>query len=464
MKIQHRQRRSRFYGKIFFISVLLIVVIAVASLSVVYYWSFYHYNRIFEDRVIDEYTLKNAESIGIENEWILGINTKSIDVLEVIYNKEVSEHIHRQALSQEELSKIYREKIDHKDLIYCISLDVKDGEYIYKYSVIRDLYHEVFPHIVFTMVLFLGLVVLALYLYVQFIDKQFYQDLVHLQNYAKKLETLDLSMEPMEYESDDKIISALTETFRHLHAKLSEKDALQKSSLQYISHEMKSPIMIIESYVVSAKDGIYPHETLDASFDTILAQTQRMKEKVTSLMDYITLSTMNVQKQSLDLSKLIRDVLSDHQAQLKAIAHVVINLEETVYIHADADKMRVVLENLLENQLKYCQKEIAVRLLCRRDKIRILFYNDGNPISPELKTQIFTPFIKGYNGSNGLGLSICKTILLQHGGSIELLPSKMGCLFCVELNQALSELPSPEAHRQGLKKSAGGRRKPARKN
>ena len=51
---------------------------AVFALGIIYYWSFYHYNHIFEDRVIDEQNLKYDEELGIKNEWLLGVTTDSI--------------------------------------------------------------------------------------------------------------------------------------------------------------------------------------------------------------------------------------------------------------------------------------------------------------------------------------------------------------------------------------------------
>ena len=83
----------------------------------------------FEDRVIDEQNLKYDEELGIKNEWLLGVTTDSIDVLEATYNEDIKNHIYRKALSQQEVEKFYREKIDNKELIYCISLTPQNGEF-----------------------------------------------------------------------------------------------------------------------------------------------------------------------------------------------------------------------------------------------------------------------------------------------------------------------------------------------
>ena len=421
------------YKNIFMFSLLLIVVIAISAMGILYYWSFYRYDHLFEDRIIDVKTLENAKKIGAENEWLLGVNTHSIDVLEATYNKDIKDHIYNQALTQEKVIQYYREKIDGKSLIYCIELCAEKGEFFYRYSVIRDLYHEVFPYYVLTMGIFFAIVVLALFLYVRFIDKQFSMELIELQAYAQKLENLDLNIDDIKPKYGNSIIEILAGTFREMHIRLVEKENLQKSSLQYISHELKSPIMVIESYIISAKDGIYPAGTLDDSFDTILEQTNRMKDKVSSLLKYVTISTMDLKKSQFDLSDLLYSLLIDYQAQIHKKGTHIYHIQNKMDILADSEKIRVVFQNLLENQLKYRNSLMAIRAYKKGDTIIMLFYNDGEIISDQLKKQIFTPFMKGYNGSNGLGLSITKMILLQHSGNIELLKTNQGTLFKVTL-------------------------------
>ena len=432
--IRKRTLNQQFYKKFFIISVIFAFAIAVFALGIIYYWSFYHYNHIFEDRVIDEQNLKYDEELGIKNEWLLGVTTDSIDVLEATYNEDIKNHIYQQALSQQEVEKFYREKIDNKELIYCISLTPQNGEFFYKYSVIRDLYHEIFPYIVASLIGFVILLVIILYFYFQFVEKQFSSELTQLQVYAQKLENLDLNIEPVKPCNSNNLIEALENSFYEMHIKLLKKEQLQKSSLQYISHEMKSPIMIIESYAVSAKEKIYPIGTLDDSLNIILDQTARMKEKVSSLLNYVTLSTKEIQKEIFSLSDMFETILNDYHTQIYVLRHAYFHIHPHLNIFADKQKIRVVLENILENQLKYKDSQIAIRAYQnQKGQLIMLFYNDGKLISPELKKQIFTPFAKGYNGSNGLGLSITKMILLQHQGDIALLSTRKGTLFRITL-------------------------------
>ena len=82
--------------------------------------------------------------MGIKNEWILGVTTDSIDVVEGIHGAKVAQQIQEHAHEQEEVKELYRETIDEKHLLYTIELNTKNGETLYKYSIIKDIYTETF--------------------------------------------------------------------------------------------------------------------------------------------------------------------------------------------------------------------------------------------------------------------------------------------------------------------------------
>ena len=82
-------------------------------------------------------------------------------------------------------------------------------KFFYKYSVIRDLYHEIFPYIVASLTGFVILLVIILYFYFQFVEKQFSSELTQLQAYAQKLENLDLNIEPVKPCNSNNLIEAL---------------------------------------------------------------------------------------------------------------------------------------------------------------------------------------------------------------------------------------------------------------
>ncbi len=102
------KKQQGFQKRILLSTVIFILVITVLCLAVVYYWSFIHFSHIFEDRVIDEYTFQKNQDMGIKNEWILGVTTDSIDVVESIHKPIVAKRIQQQALRQKPRSCIGR--------------------------------------------------------------------------------------------------------------------------------------------------------------------------------------------------------------------------------------------------------------------------------------------------------------------------------------------------------------------
>ena len=84
-------------------------------------------------------------------------------------------------------------------------------------SVIRDLYHEIFPYIVASLTGFVILLVIILYFYFQFVEKQFSSELTQLQHMHKKLENLDLNIEPVKPCNSNNLIEALENSFYEMH-------------------------------------------------------------------------------------------------------------------------------------------------------------------------------------------------------------------------------------------------------
>ena len=104
-------------------SAFFILIVTLLCLGVVYYWSFFHFSHLFEDRVIDQLTFQKNQDMGIKNEWILGVTTDSIDVVEGIHGAKVAQQIQEHAHEQEEVKELYRETIDEKHLLYTIELN-----------------------------------------------------------------------------------------------------------------------------------------------------------------------------------------------------------------------------------------------------------------------------------------------------------------------------------------------------
>lgn len=428
-----KKRSIGIRSRIIISTAIFILSITVLSMAVVYYWSFVHFSTMFEDRVINEYVLEQKEKLGIYNEWILGTTTHSIDVVREIHGDETAAVIQDRAEKQEELSKLYREVVDGKHLIYMINLDTANGETIYEYSIIKDIYAEIFPKIVAGFLLFSLILVALSICYTQYVSKRLYSDLQKLGTYTRRIARRE--------RTDDVVISTHDKQFENLLSDLQtmqdtieKEDAIRQSTLQYISHEMKTPIMIIEGYATSAKDQIYPKGSMQSTLDTILTQTERMKQKVSDLLTIVRLesATDTDHPEVICLRTSIDDVFSLLASNMNG-KKVNISLHPEHCLLGNKEKFKILFENLISNQIKYAQSFFSISEKIQDGCLYLYFYNDGAVISSDVKNQIFQPFVKGYNGSTGLGLSICRTIMRQQSGDIWLEDTKKGTLFVVKI-------------------------------
>ena len=273
-------------------SAFFILIVTLLCLGVVYYWSFFHFSHLFEDRVIDQLTFQKNQDMGIKNEWILGVTTDSIDVVEGIHGAKVAQQIQEHAHEQEEVKELYRETIDEKHLLYTIELNTKNGETLYKYSIIKDIYTETFPQIATFLFVFAIIIVGISFIYSNSLSRDFYKGISRLRSYSKEI-AQGKHIAPIDIETCDQEFRALAEDLEIMRCSLEKNDENRQQVLQYISHELKTPLMIIEGYVSSALDGYYPKGTLEESLNTILMQSDRIKERVQDLLMIVHLRDCN---------------------------------------------------------------------------------------------------------------------------------------------------------------------------
>lgn len=413
-------------------TVLFILVITVLCLAVVYYWSFIHFSHLFEDRVIDEYTFQKNQDMGVKNEWILGVTTDSIDVVESIHKETVAQRIQEQAEKQTEPEKLYRETIDGKHLLYSIRLDTENGETLYRYSIIKDIYAETFPQIAAFLLLFVLVIAGISVLYSNTLSRDLYSGIRRLRGYSRRI-AQGKPTSPIDIHTCDEEFRALAEDLEVMRKAIETNNESRQNALQYISHEMKTPIMVIEGYATSAIDGFYPKGTLEDSLETILFQTERMKQRVQDLLTIVRVDALSTPEDLTDVPVLpciqetiglLKKSLMDKQWQ--------VDVREDLILRGSREHIMILLENLITNQIKYCQSSLSITQEETPDHHILRFYNDGPPVPQSMRDTLFKPFVKGSAEGSGLGLAICRGIVAQMGGDIHLEDTQEGTCFLLE--------------------------------
>ncbi len=311
----------------------------------------------------------------------------------------------------------------------------------YAYSFTYNPYKKMLSELFRIIVIAIGIFLFISFTIIRIVCKKMTLSISKLQTHADKIAFQDWneSVDIINFNHSIEVMD-LAKSFEQMRKKLVQRDENMQSMLQYISHELKTPIMVIRSYIDAAKDGIYPKGNLESSFDIMESQSLRLQEKVNDLLYITKLDSSKKNKNNwsnYNISEMLLEVVSTYEFINKEI-NIITKLDKNISFKCDKQNMSVLFENILENIIRYTNKEIIITLKREKNKIRILFYNDGEPIGLDIKNKIFKPFEKGQNGNVGLGLSICNKILEIHDGIIRIPPTKKGCIFIIDIPSTIA--------------------------
>lgn len=239
------------------------------------------------------------------------------------------------------------------------------------------------------------------------------QPLRSIQRYINKIKQGEKGeLDIMRTDEIGQVSHALVE----MKKELDRQEQLKEEFMHNISHDLKTPIAVIQSYALSMKDDIYPYGTKEASLDVILENTYRLENKVKSFLYLNRLDYINQEELILDdvnMNELITKVTSQLDVGHQMI-EVVVNNEKLIF-KGQEEHWRNVIENIIENAKRYYKEKIRITL----DEDAISIFNDGPQIDEELIQTIFKPYTKGEKGNFGLGLSIVKKVVAMYGYKIK---------------------------------------------
>ena len=110
-----------------------------------------------------------------------------------------------------------------------------------------------------------------------------------------------------------------------------------------------------------------------------------------------------------------------------------LNLDKTVQIKMDDDKMIRALSNIITNAIRYAKEKISIQTVVDQSMVEIRLFNDGPQIDEVDLPYLFDRFYKGDKGQSGLGLSIVKSIINAHNGTVEALNVEGGVCMSIKL-------------------------------
>ena len=221
-------------------------------------------------------------------------------------------------------------------------------------------------------------------------------------------------------------VRALTRGFNSMAERLQVNDQQRRAMLADISHELRTPITVIQGNVEGILDGLYPAD--EARLRSIMEETQILSRLVDDLrtLALAESGSLQLRREPTDLRELVRDTVAGFESQAKEKGlKVELILEDVEEMDVDPLRIREVLTNILANALRYTpsQGEVKVGLtesgIDGERGVTIFIQDSGAGIESADLSHIFDRFYKSSDsGGMGLGLSIAKYLVEAHGGKI----------------------------------------------
>ncbi|MCL5780771.1 MAG: HAMP domain-containing histidine kinase [Firmicutes bacterium] len=271
------------------------------------------------------------------------------------------------------------------------------------------------------MMLYVGLALVVSWFVSLLIVRYLTRPLTIMEQHVKRIANRNWH-EPLDIKRSDEIGNLAT-SIDAMRQQLIQQDETQQSILQNISHELKTPVMVIRSYAQAIHDGIYPKGDLNGSIQVIDEEGERL-EKLIKQQLYLTrldyLATKDPVHENVNLDKLIEKIVQRLNLQRPEITWQ-LDLQP-VMIKGDEETLRAMIENLLDNHLRYAVSILTITLQVNSEQAEVVlnFWNDGSRIEPHILNQIFLPFQKGREGKFVLGLTIVQRILKIYHGQVTL--------------------------------------------
>ncbi len=223
-------------------------------------------------------------------------------------------------------------------------------------------------------------------------------------------------------------IYSLNESIESMKIYLKNNEVYKNQMIQNVSHDFKTPITVIKSYIEAAEDGI---ETKEKSLEIIKEQVDKLENKVHSLLylnklNYITDKVENL-KAKTDVAIVINSSVNKFKL-IRPDINYKLDISNNQIYQGTYDMWEAIIDNLLNNFMRYAKKEI--KITAKNQKI--ILYNDGENIDESILNNIFTPYEKGLNGMFGLGLSIVKKTLRLLNYDITVTNIKNGVKFIIK--------------------------------
>ena len=257
--------------------------------------------------------------------------------------------------------------------------------------------------------------------------KKLREPITQLQNGVERIQEDNLDFH-IEYDGDDELgrlccsMEKMRRELRQKHKALWESLEQRKLLNASVSHDLRTPITVLKGYLDYLEKNI-PQDKLteDMLFDTVSSMqgaVNRLELYVESVRDIEKIENIEIEKRSENV-KLLLNELRSNVRQLAGNKEIIISNDIAVdKIQIDKGVFFRILENLLQNALRYAEKQVSINLSHKKDFLILTVKDDGKGFSAADLEKATTVFYSNDKEKQhfGIGLSVCKILCEKHGG------------------------------------------------
>ena len=494
IKNSFKSIRMRLFVTICAVIVFIIVSLIIINNMVLETFYMYSKTKVIKNlyfKINDYYNSEN-ESINIENELKSIAIKNNVDILikegadstVITTNKDflnignniniisiMNKNSENVMYSQRNIT-IKKIKDDRTGINYIVLVGILDNNYkLYIRIPISAIQESV--KISNNLLIFIGGIVIFISgILASVISKKFTKPILELNNIADKMAKLDFSQKYKTDDTEDEInelgksintmsrklettIKQLRENNIELEKDIEEKsriDEMRKQFISDVSHELKTPIALIQGYSEGLLENVNEDEESRKFYaEVILDETSKMDKLVRQLLDLMKLEygKREFNNKIFNINELIYEVLKRCNVMIKENnINVEVNSEEGLYVFADDFYIEQVITNYLTNAIKNAkeiqnEKKVIINVVdnSTSNNVRVSIFNTGDNIPDEEIDKIWGRFYKldtsrnRDNGGSGIGLSLVKAIMANYGNKYGCINKENGVEFYFEISK-----------------------------
>ena len=234
------------------------------------------------------------------------------------------------------------------------------------------------------------------------------------------------------HESSSDEVGELTELFNIMAIKLKDEQIRTKEFMEDFSHEIKTPLTLVKNYNRALLDNtIQTPEEQRNCYHLIDREMNRMQRLIQNFLDFTKLDAQSVElvKQPIVFAQIVEEILSKYELIFKENNVTLdMKLDYDVIISADEDRLEQIIQNIIQNAIRYAKDESSIRITmeAKENTCVLAIADNGVGISEENLAVITNRFIRvnkvrsRKEAGTGLGLSIVEKLMELHGGKMSI--------------------------------------------